>query len=258
VRDTWKPSRSLLRARARLREPAGTCPAVAGDARWQAITGDAWWWAICGGRRRAIAGRRVVAAIGGCGRRAVDRRRGWQAMGRLLTTGGCGGRCVARPPRSRTRGDRGSSFPGSLSFIHKSPEGSVSSSRRAVSGEDEAGELRTGPMERAVRAGHGPSAGHRPGGVLPWLVRGIGRLSRTRGSRASGRGLGRDLRCATSSSSHDRARPLRARASRRNAGAARMERGLLRPSGTGIAATVIRTLMPCSSFQASWTHPTGF
>jgi len=44
-----------------------------------------------------------------------------------------------------------------------------------VSGEDEAGELRAGPAERAARAGHRPSAGHGPGGVLPWLVRGIER-----------------------------------------------------------------------------------
>jgi hypothetical protein len=62
----------------------------------------------------------------------------------------------------------------SLPFIQKSPEGSVGSSRRAVSGEDEAGELRAGPAERAARAGHGPSAGHRPGGGLLCLVRGGG------------------------------------------------------------------------------------
>ena len=55
-------------------------------------------------------------------------------------------------------------------FFHskKSPEGGVGSSIRAVSGEHEAGELRVGHNWREPpRAGHGPSAGHRPPGDLP-------------------------------------------------------------------------------------------
>jgi hypothetical protein len=86
--------------------------------------------------------------------------------------------------------------------IHKSPEGSMGSRHRAVS-DGEAGALRACPTERAARAGHGPSPGHRPGSVLPWLVRGIARAvayprvasPRTRpGPRSS---------MTTSSSSHD-------------------------------------------------------
>ena len=59
-----------------------------------------------------------------------------------------------------------------ISLIQKYPEGGVGSSIRAVSG---GRPVSCAPDPRNVlsRAGHGPSAGHRPGGDLPRHVRGI-------------------------------------------------------------------------------------
>ena len=96
----------------------------------------------------------------------------------------------ARPPTSRTElTPRNHLSELSLSRSNNLREGNVGSRRWAVSGEDEACDLRAGPTERAARAGHGPSAGHRPGGVLPSLVRGIERaVAHTRIATSRGRG----------------------------------------------------------------------
>ena len=112
-------------------------------------------------------------------------------------TGGCAvappyGTCIPRPatPLPALMPARG----GSISEIplFKIPGGWRGLEHQGCERRNEAGELRVGPTGLPSRAGHQPSAGHRPGGDLPWQVRGID-LSRPCWSRSRRRGQGRDL-----------------------------------------------------------------